>query len=175
MKDFVDAEAKTEELEKAAWPDEKGRQAKFSRSFAYMNQHSDKIFSAAPGMVKESAASNEERIYNLQTRFMKYNPDGKRAIRDSINKVIFQNVTMKNYLMLSERHMVHYYTGDSREYMVLTEYKSLTDMQTALPKSEEIGKAAFTEKQSKDMSSALRTYYSHHGDKLFTSIPGLRK
>jgi hypothetical protein len=174
LKDLEEASAKTDDLEKAAWPDTKKREAFFNRFNMYFNHHSDKIFSAVAGLDKGNP-SNEDHIFSFQTNYMKNTKMSERAVRDSLSREIFQKIDMKNDLLLSQRHMTHFFTNDSHEYMILTEYKSMADMDAAFKKDEDLTKATYSEKQVKENDKQWGKYFSHHSDKLFHSIAGVSK
>jgi hypothetical protein len=175
MKDIEEASSKFDDLEKAAWTDTKKREAFLDRFNMYFNHHSDKVFAAVAGLTKEGPSSNEEHVFNFQTNYMKNTKMADRAKRDSLNREMFQKIDMKNDLLISQRHMTHFFTNDSHEYMVLTEYKSLSDMEAAFKKDEALVKATYSEEQTKKNDKQWSNYFSHHGDKLFHSIAGVGK
>ncbi len=176
LSDLVASEAKFEELEKAAWPDEKIRGTFFDKFDSYYSYHNDKIFRAVEGLLKPGEMATGEHVFNLQTWYMNNKPGNRRTERDSLSRIYFNNVNMKNSFELSHIHMTHYYTEDSREYVMLTEYKSLADITPGTTKMEELEKATWPdEKQRETMFKKFDTYFTHHSDKLFRSLPGMMK
>jgi hypothetical protein len=175
MKDIEETNTKFGDLEKAAWPDTKKREAFLDRFNMYFTHHSDKIFAAVAGLTKEGPASTEEHVFNFQTNIMKNTKMADRAMRDSLNKDLFNKIDMKNDMLLSQRHMTHFFSNDSHEYMILTEYKSLTDMEAAFKKDDALVKAAFSDEQVKKNDKQWSKYFSHHGDALYHSIAGVGK
>ena len=167
--------AQRDALEKAAYG-EAGLEAFYAKFRAYFPSHSDQIFSAIPGLVKNSTPGDKATIYNLQTWHMVNTPGTKRSVRDSLDRIYFEKVTSKIPEILSERHMQHYFTADSHEYVILTEVAGLTELGTSLDKYDEMEKAAWPdEAKRKAFFKPFDDFFSYHSDKLYHSVPGLIK
>jgi len=176
FKDFAAAQDKFDELEKAAYGDEAGVAAFNAKFRKYFPSHSDQIFHAIPGIVKNSAPGDKPTIFNLQTWHMVNKAGTKRSVRDSLSRIYHEKVTMKLPEVLSERHMQHYYTADSHEYVILNEVAGLPELDAAINKYDELEKAAWPdENKRKAFLEQFNDFFSYHSDKLFHSVPGLTK
>lgn len=83
---------------------------------------------------------------------------------------------MKNEKVLSSRTMSHFFTADSREYVFIVEYKSLTDMEASFDIDEANEKKLWPDKKSREPYDKMwMKHFSHHADAIYGEISGTRK
>ena len=174
--DLEKAEAKNEELAKAAWPDEATRKAFFDkqRSF-YTSQHSDEIRSILPDT--KALTATTEHVYYIRTSHRAFPADGKP---DEFSKLMNEynlNVTLKNTLLKGYYPSRHLWGADSREYIEAYAYSSFEDMEKSVEENEKLEKAYWPdETKRKAFLAKLDSYFeSWHGDALYKHVPELRK
>jgi hypothetical protein len=174
--DIEKADAKNEELAKAAWPDEAKRKAFFDkqRSF-YTSEHSDEIRSILPNAKILTATT--EHIYYVRTRHRAFPADGKPEEFKELMNEYSQNVTLKNSLLKGYYPSRHQWGADSREYIEAYVYGSLSDMEKSVDENEKLAKAHWPdEAKRKEFFKALDKYFEPwHGDALYKHVPELRK
>ncbi len=83
---------------------------------------------------------------------------------------------MKNPKLLSSRTMSHFFSADSREYVFILEYKSLTDMEAAFLIDDENEKKLWPDKKAREGYDKMWSkHFGHHADAIYAEIPGTRK
>ncbi|TAH42242.1 MAG: hypothetical protein EYC69_06325 [Bacteroidetes bacterium] len=123
-------------------------------------------------------AQEEEapHIFVVQTWVRNTGPDIDRAQADSLVRYYHENVAMKNPKLLSARTMSHFFSGDSREYVYIMEYKSLTDMEAAFEIDDATEKALWPDKKARAPYDKMWSkHFNHHGDEIYSEIKGTRK
>ena len=126
-----------------------------------------------------SAFAQEEEaphIFVIQTWTRNTGPDIDRAQADSLVRYYHENVAMKNPKLLSSRTMSHYFTADSREYVFILEYKSLSDMEAAFVIDDATEKKLWPDKKAREPYDKMWSkFFNHHGDAIFSEVKGTRK
>ncbi len=123
-------------------------------------------------------AQDEEtpHIFVVQTWIRNTGPDIDRAQADSLVRFYNENVAMKNPKLLSSRTMSHFFSGDSREYVYILEYKSLADMEAAFAIDDATEKALWPDKKARAPYDKMWSkHFNHHGDEIYSEISGTRK
>ncbi len=175
--DIEKANAKSDELAKAAWPDSVQREAYFKKQGSfYTSMHSDEIRSILPD-AKIAAADTTPLVYNILTRHLAFPADGKQSEFRELMKEYNENVTQKNPLLKGYYPSRHAWGADSRELIEAFVYKSLADMEKANDNIEALVKAHWPdEKKRKEFFDKLGKYFVRwHGDALYKNVPELRK
>ncbi len=129
------------------------------------------------GSFVSSAQSNEEpHIFVIQTWTRNTGPGIERSQADSLVRFYHENIVLKNEKLLSSRTMAHFFTSDSREYVFVLEYKSLTDMELAFKIDEANENKLWPTKKSREAYDMLWSkLFNHHCDEIYSEIPGTRK
>jgi hypothetical protein len=124
-----------------------------------------------------NAQTNPERIYHVTTWYMIPELDStQRAERDALLKEYLTKVTMKNEFVIHQWNMTHFFTDDSREFLVITEMASLADIEKAFDRDEELEKQAWPDAQKRrDFLKKMNSYFTHHKDAIFNGLPALTK
>jgi len=175
--DIEKANGRNNELARAAWPDSVKRQQFFERQSAfYTNEHSDEIMNIMPYQ-KWLAPDTNRYVFYIRMGQRGYPKDGKQgefrtAMNEVLEHVIMKNDYVKRYLIAS-----HMWGADSRQLMELTTFNSLTDLEKAFDKDEELSKAHWPdEAKRKAFFDSLDKYFSPwHADYIYHNVPGLRK
>jgi hypothetical protein len=71
--------------------------------------------------------------------------------------------TKDNPNVLSEFTLRHYFSGDSREWVVITEYESLAAMDEAFEIDEQL------------WQDKLNSYFEKHSDAIYNGVPNLSR
>ena len=130
--------------------------------------------SANTGVVAQPENTNFVHVTHIKTIW----PEGGSAKeRDSLVAIYTENVIKKNANILSHREYQHFFTSDSKDYMIIEEYKNFAAWEASNKMTEELEKAAFPdEKKRKEYFAAMDKYFEKwHGDALFTTNPKLNK
>jgi hypothetical protein len=175
--DIEKADAKSDELAKAAWPDETARKAFFKKQRGfYTSEHSDEIYSILPG-TKTLAATAPESIYYIRTSHRLFPEDGTPEEYKALNDEMVNNITLKNPLLKGYYPSRHLWGADGREVVQTFVYSSLADMEKTEQEQEKLIKAYWPdETKRKDFFAKLNKYAGNwHGDEIFRHVPELRK
>lgn len=174
--DIEKADARNEELAKAAWPDEAKRKIFFDkqRSF-YTSEHSDEIRSILPNT--KILTADTEHIYYVRTRRRAFPEGTKPADFTAAMDEYTQNVTLKNNLLMGYYPSRHLWGADSRDYVEAYVFASLSDMEKAVDENEKLVKAHWPdEAKRKEFFAKFDKYFENwHGDALYKHVPELRK
>jgi hypothetical protein len=174
--DIDKAAAKSEELIKAAWPDEAKRNAFLDKQASfYTSEHADEIRAILPNT--KPFVGTTEQIYYVRTSRLAYPTDGKPGEFKELSNEFAQNVTLKNSLLKGYYPSRHQWGADSREYSEAFVYSSLDDMEKAVLENETLIKAHWPdETKRKEFFAKLDKYFEPwHGDAMFKHVPELRK
>jgi hypothetical protein len=121
-------------------------------------------------------AQEEPHLFTLTTWETTFPEGGSVAERDSLLNILFEATTKKNDKIVSSQEFVHYYTADSREYIVLQEYRTWADIEAADKMNDELFRKAFPDQAKRqEFNRKLRKYFASHGDRILTGRPKLSK
>jgi hypothetical protein len=124
-----------------------------------------------------NAQANANHVYHINTWYMVPNQDSAtRAERDAILKEYFTKVTMKNEFVLHQSQMNHFFTDDSREFVTITEYAKLGDIEKAFDRDNELERQAWPDGQKREQfMNKMNSYFTYHKDAIFNGIASLNK
>lgn len=143
-----------------------------------------KLFSACAliaicvSMHLPSVAQTDNSNFVHVTRLKTLWPEGGSAKeRDSLVAIYNDNVIKKNTYILSHREYQHFFTSDSKDYMIIEEYKDFAAWEAGNKMMEELEKAAWPDETKRKAFMALLDKYFErwHGDALFRTNPKLNK
>lgn len=129
-------------------------------------------------MPNAASAQNENlNTVNVQRLKTKWPEKGSMQTRDSLIAIYNDNVVKKNDKILSHREYSHWFTSDSKDYMIVEEYKNFDTMEEAFKMSTELEKKAWPdEKKRKEFMDSMNAYFEDwHGDSVFRINPKLSK
>lgn len=121
-------------------------------------------------------AQDEGHVYLVTTYKTAMPEGGSMRERDSLLALAFDWSVKKNDKILSERELVHWFTNDSQEWIVITELKDWADIEAAGKMDEELMKKAIPDdKKRREFNQRLAKYFPTHSDKIMREMPKLRK
>lgn len=127
-------------------------------------------------VILKAQDADQPHIFIVQTWIRNTGPDMNRQEADSLVRHYHENVVMKNEKVISSRAMSHYFTADSREFVLINEYKSLTDMEASFKIDEELENKLWPDKKSREPYDRLwMKHFGHHADAIYGEINGTRK
>lgn len=174
--DIEKAEAKNDELVKAAWPDETKRKEYFQkRQSFYTSEHSDEIRAILPNA--KAFTGTTEHIYYVRTTHRVFPAGAKPGeFRELMNEYT-QNITLKNSYLKGYYPSRHQWGADSRDYIEAFVYSSLSDMEKSADENEKLVKAYWPdEAKRKEFFAKFDQYFDDwHGDAVYRHVPELRK
>ncbi|MBN2173950.1 MAG: hypothetical protein JW731_07455 [Bacteroidales bacterium] len=172
------AATRTEELEKAAWPDEKDRKAFFKKESAfYTGMHSDEIYSTLEGAKMMQEKSTEPMVYYVRKMHTAWPENGSEEEITGMVKEYNENVIFKNKYIKAYYPSRHTWGSDSRDLIQAFVVESLCDVENALKENDELAKAHWPdESKRKEFFDKMNMYSSGwHGDFIYRSVPELSK
>lgn len=130
-----------------------------------------------PNQASAQPGTENFTTVNVQMMKTKMPENGSIIKRDSLIAIYNENVVKKNEFVLSHRELVHWFTANNKDYMIIEEYKDFASMENAFKKFEELEKNAWPdEKKRKEFMDAMGSYFEDwHGDALYRSNPKLSK
>lgn len=176
--DIEKAWEKNRELEKAAWPDEKKRDAFFKDLDQYYEmKHSDEIYVSIPGMKEDKGLEGKSIFYHMRVSHLAFPEKGSEKefmeLSDQYNKaVIYKNPYIKAYYPF-----VHAWGSDKRQLVEVIAVESLADLENAYKKMEELYKENWKdENKRKAFEDKSDKYFTgFHADYIYKSVPELKK
>jgi len=144
------------------------------RSILYLMMVATILLSAPIGALAQAPTSN---VVNMQYLKTKSPENGTPSARDSLIAIYNDNVVKKNDKIISHREYAHFFTANSKDYLIIEEYKDLASMEEAFTMSTELEKKAWPDAtQRKAFFDAMEAYFEEwHGDALYHMNPKLSK
>jgi hypothetical protein len=175
--DIQKAEAKDNELARAAWPDSLQRKAFFDKQASfYTTKHSDEILTILPN-TKLFPADTAVHLYYLRTSHRAFPADAKPGEFQQLMTEYYQNVIQKNAVIKGYYPSRHFWGADSRELREAYVYASLADMDKAAETTQALVAAHWPDAtKRKEFFDKLSRYFENwHGDEIYRNVPVLRK
>lgn len=172
--DLEKANVKSNELAKAAWPDEKARKAFFDKQEKYYSpHHSDEIYMSLPFVKEVEGNSKEPQFVYVRYNEMAFNGEAKPELM----KEYFNKVTMKLPLVKGYYTHRHLWGSDSRQFAEAYFYDNFADIEKTFSDIERIEKETWPdETKRKDFMKELdKMFTGKHGDYIYKTVPGLMK
>jgi hypothetical protein len=169
---------KENELIKAAWPDEKDRKAFYEKRGAfYDNAHSDEIYTVLPYRKSLAKVPDKQLIYYVRKSAFAQPKDGTEKEFEALFKEVMDNLVNKNDLLKAYYTYAHAWGSKGGEFVEVFVYESLTDLEKAWAKDDELAKAYWKdEAKMKEFDKKLNKYFSpNHGDYIYRNEVGLQK
>jgi hypothetical protein len=172
------AEAKSDELIKAAWPDENARKAFFEKRQAYYApNHSDEIYSTFSGAKNPPANFTKQMLYYVRKSHWANPKDGTQKEFDELRNKLLNEVTFKNDYIKAYYPNVHAWGANNTEFTEVFVLESLGDIEKAFDKDDELFNAVWNdEAKAKEFNDKFDKYFTGvHGDYIYHSVPELTK
>lgn len=169
---------RTDELIKAAWPDEAARDAFFKkRESYYATNHSDEIYREVAGGKSMKAKSDKPMIYYVRKSHFAYPENGSekdfRALFDKYNEA----VTFKNDYVKAYYPHIHAWGANNTEFTEVFVVDALGDIEKMFDRDDELFKATWTDDaKQKEFDDSFNKYFAGtHADYIYRSVPELIK
>ncbi|HWR94146.1 MAG TPA: hypothetical protein VN192_02985 [Flavobacterium sp.] len=172
------ANAKSDELEKLAWPNEKDRKAFMEKRMQYYaHNHSDEIHATMKGAKQPKGKFDKDMLYYLRVSHFAYPKDSPENEFNELRKQYFDAVTNKNDLIKAYYPAGHAWGADNTEFTEVYVVDSLADLDKALDKNDELLKAAMPdENKRKEFNKKYKKYFTGvHGDYIYSLVHELSK
>lgn len=169
---------RTDALVKAAWPDEKARNAFFEKKGAYYGpHHSDEIYATYAGAKNPPANFTKSMLYYVRKSHWGNPKDGTEKEFMELRDQYLKAVTYKNDFVKAYYPNVHAWGADNTEFTEVFVFDSLSDVEKAFDKDDELFKTVWNDDaKSKDFNKKFDKYFTGvHGDYLYHSVPELSK
>lgn len=172
------AQDRNDELEAAAWPDKDARMAFMDKMNRYMvHKHSDEIYATTPGAKMPVEQKDTNRVVYIQKVHRAYPADGSADEYTALSLEYAQKVTQKSPHLLAYYPMQHAWGADNTEVLNVYVLKSMTDLVALNQSWDALEEAAWPdEAKRKDFFKKFDRYFNgHHGDFIYSYIPGVSK
>jgi hypothetical protein len=172
------AGARTLELEKEAWPNEKDRDAFMKKQAGfYTSMHSDEIYSTLEGAKMLAEKPTKPMVYYVRVSHTARPDGGSNEEISALAKEFHENVTYKNKYVKGFFPSRHAWGSDSRDLVEAFAVESLGDIASALEENGNLIKAHWPdEAKRKAFFEKMNSYMNgEHGDYIFRSVPELTK
>jgi len=176
--DIMQVNELREELISKAWPDEDKRKVFFEKQNSfYSSYHSDEIYQSSnygKNLASEMRVNyNKPLVYLLKTNILSDHED-EDSYKNYENYI--QNVIHKNDLIKAYSPYRHFWGADSREFIELMVYSSLSEIENAMYRNKEIMKKLVPDEiERKEFIESLERAIESQASKIFTNIPSLSK
>ena len=169
---------RSNELEKAAWPDEAKRKAflKNLNSY-YANEHSDEIYAKIPGAKVMAEKATKDMVCYVRKSHFAFPEDGTM---EEFNKIRMEGnaaIVQKNEYVKAYYPNVHAWGSDKTEFFEAFFLDSLADLDKMFDRNGELMKEAYPDTEAnKEKGKAYGKYLTGvHGDYLYTFLHDLTK
>lgn len=116
-------------------------------------------------------------IFHVRTFTSVMPPGGSARERDSLLAEYLEHVVRKNDKIVSARHFRHYFGKDSRDWVLVVEYRKLEDYEAAVAVNQELSRKRWPDEAKRaDFNRKLLRYWEpQHSDEVLRIVPGLSK
>ncbi len=177
--DAIDkATKRNAELEKAAWPDEKNREAflKKQDNFYSVN-HSDEIYATMDNAKLMPDKPTKDMIFYYQTTHFAFPEDGSPDEFGALHKEYIDNVVKKNTSIKAYYPHRHAWGADRTEFKQGYMLESMDDLEKLNETNDALFNAHWKDEASrKAFGKKMGKYFTGvHSDEIYTAIAGLSK
>lgn len=121
--------------------------------------------------------AQDDKTYLVTVTKLHWNMDNKNFSNDgwiATEKEYLDKVVKKNPFIVSQEVLMHSFTEDNTELLLVTTYENWDAIEKAADKDDELVKAAWPdEKARKAYFDKRGEYYSHHhSDEIYATVPG---
>ncbi len=175
--DIHDAAARSSELAKEAWPDQKKRNEFFDKYMSYYSpNHSDEIYAVMDGAKLLEAIPDKDMILYVRKGHWAYPEDGSgdewRQMREDFGKMVNANQYVKGYYPHE-----HYYGADRTEFVEAFWLDSMDDLDNMLERMGELWREHNPDEKAREEKGKRNAKYftGVHGDYIYNYVAGLSK
>lgn len=128
-------------------------------------------------LMGNSGFAQEEKQYFITATTLHWNMNLENFSMDewkAVEKEYLDKVVKKNPLIIGQEVLMHYFTTDNTELILVTTYDTWDAIEKAGEKDDELVKAAWPdEKERKAFFEKKGNYYAHnHSDEIYNTFPG---
>jgi len=130
-------------------------------------------------LLSNSISAQEEKEYFITATTLHWNMNLENFSMDewkAVEKEYLDKVVKKNPFIVGQDILLHYFTADNTEIILVTTYESWDAIEKASAKDDELVKLAWPdEKARKAYFEKKGNYYAHnHSDEIYKSYPGAK-
>ncbi len=126
--------------------------------------------------VNNFAQDNDGSYYTMTTFKINIPEDGSRAELMELMNEWTEKIVKENDHIVSERIMRHQSGADSRDMVILTEYKDWNGINAAADNQNELVNAAWADEEArKEFFGKFNKYFREHSDEIYVEVDGTRK
>ena len=117
-------------------------------------------------------AQDEDPHVYVVTTWESLNPEGgSNSEFDSLRTIWIENVVNNNEFMVNQTIMTHMYGNNSSDYVIITEYKSFTDIEKASNRNTELFREFMPDDEERaEYFEAVFKYFGNHADEIYQGI-----
>ncbi|NNT70721.1 hypothetical protein HKT18_00695 [Flavobacterium sp. IMCC34852] len=130
-------------------------------------------------LMSNTSFAQEEKSYLITVTKLHWNMELENFSMDewkATEKEYLDKVVKKNEFILGQEFLMHHFTPDNTEILLVTTYENWSAVEKAGNRDDELVKAAWPdEKARKAFFEKKALYYAHHhSDEIYATIPGAK-
>lgn len=130
-------------------------------------------------LMSNSSIAQDEKQYFVTATKLHWNMNNETFSMDewkAVEKEYLDKVVKKNPLILAQDVLIHYFTADNTELILVTTYESWDAIEKAGAKDDELIKAAWPDEKARTAFFEKKgNYYAHnHSDEIYKTFPGAK-
>lgn len=125
--------------------------------------------------VNNFAQDNDGSYYTMTKFKINIPEDGSQAEFMELMKEWTEKIVKTNDHIVSERIMRHQSGSDSRDLVVLTEYKDWNAINSAADNQSKLVNSTWNEEERKEFFGKFNKYFGEHSDEIYVEVNGTRK
>jgi len=130
-------------------------------------------------LLSNSATAQEEKQYFITATTLHWNMDLEDFSMDqwkAVEKEYLDKVTKKNDFIVAQEVLLHYFTADNTELVLVTTYATWDAIEKASDKDDELIKLAWPDEKARASFFEKRAnYYAHnHSDEIYHTFAGAK-
>ncbi|MBZ0328674.1 MAG: hypothetical protein K8F54_13790 [Altibacter sp.] len=172
------ATARSNELAKEAWPDEKAADAFFKKQASYYsNYHADEIYATMNGAKIMTAAPTKDMVLYIRKSKFAFPEDGSQEEFNKLRDDFTKNVLHKNEYIKGYYPSVHAWGTDRRDFVEAFVVDSMVELDKVAGRTGELVQAFWPDAAKRaEMNKKLGKYFTgQHGDYIYTNVHQLNK
>jgi len=122
--------------------------------------------------LSQTAVAQTGNVFVVQTFKTVIPEGGSAAERDSLYSEWYERMAKKNDKIVSRKDFRHYFGQDSRDWVVITEYRNLADFEASESVNSELAQKAWpdSKKRAEFFRKFLRYFEGGHSDEVYRQL-----
>lgn len=169
---------RSQELAKAAWPDEKVRKAFLEKRYSYYsNEHSDEIYMPLPDAKLMTEAPTADMLCYVRKTHFAFPDDGTEKEFMAMRKVFIEKIIAKNEFIKAYYPYVHAWGSDRTEHMEAFFIESWADLDKMYDKIDQLLEAGWPEEELRKTEGEKWSKYftGKHSDYMYKWVHDMYK